>query len=207
MTALTPSMVRLGLCNVGGQHHLPPLSRHNRLFLGCKGEITVKGGDQNRGQALLPLKKPLATAISPVPGRKTNRSPSVSPALHAPLSMPPPEGPPSISRETVTDVDRVTPPLLHGYDRRIAEQFRNGSAVKSRRHDHQLQVIARAPLHVETEGQGQGRMEGPFMEFVEDRDPPTSSRNGSLWRRRVRIPSVSTSIRVADETFRSKRME
>ena len=77
-------------------------------------------------------------------------------------------------------------------------------AVERRRHHEEAQILAQAPLRVARQRQAEIGIERALVEFVEQHRGDAAS-SGSSRIRRVKMPSVTTSMRVARETFEPKR--
>ena len=91
------------------------------------------------------------------------------------------------------------------HDRRVIHQASHCDAIERRRHDKEPQVLAHGRLRIETKRERQIRLEIAFVKLIENDERHALERRIRC-RRRVRIPSVITSIRVARETCASRRV-
>ena len=203
---LHPFDGQAGFGDVRRQNDLSFFRRENRPLLLFKGEVSVKrmNGDAARSSFQSARKRFAQARISPPPGRKTRMSPEVSRrAVRTAPAILPEEAYPA--RPAVALFHRKGSPAeeITG-----APSSRDGHrpAVQGRRHDQNLEVFPQGAADVETERQGEVGLEAPLVELVED-DHGHAFQSGIRRMRRVRIPSVTTSIRVFSETRLSNRME
>ena len=103
----------------------------------------------------------------------------------------------------IAGVDRKCAALA-GESGGIAEQARNPGAVEGRGHDEQLEIGPQALLRIAGEREAEIRVERAFVEFIES-TATTPSSEGSPRIMLVKIPSVTTSMRVLRETLEPKR--
>ena len=87
----------------------------------------------------------------------------------------------------------------------VAEQRRHPVAVERGRHDEDAQVGPQVAAGVERQGEAEVGLQAALVELVEDHQPDAVE-PGSRCSRRVRMPSVTTSTRVAGPTARSSRV-
>ncbi len=142
--------------------------------------------------------------ISAAPGRKTSSEPASAA-----------QRPHDRIRDLPLDRDARVAPEIARLDRegaagaldhrRLAEQPADARAVERRRHDQELEVLAQSLLHVAGERQAEIGVERALVELVEEDGGDAVRAQGSSSTRRVNMPSVTTSMRVAREILEPKR--
>ena len=91
-------------------------------------------------------------------------------------------------------------------DGRVVEEPRERARIERRRHDQHAQVLAQRLLALEAEREAEIGVEAALVKLIEDARSRCCSSSGSDCSMRVRIPSVTTSMRVARLTRVSSRV-
>ena len=137
--------------------------------------------------------------MSPVVSLRAVRTAATIRSFHASLLAP---WPPTLRQKMLRHGKGLTTGRNH---RSAAQEGGYGRSFNGRRHDQELEIFPEVPLNIQAQGQGQVCLEAPFVKLIEnDHGDPIEA--GSSMRRRVRMPSVTTSRRVSFDIRRSKRM-
>ena len=155
------------LGNVGGQHHLAPVSRGYGALLVGKRKIAIEGGDEEGLRPAFSFQQFLAAADFATAREEGQYVAGgfVNCPLHRTRNIL--RAVPLCRLRQVYGVYRKTLSLA-GNNRRISEQPRHRSAVKGCRHHDQLQILPQSLLHIQAKGQCGISVEAPLVEFIED---------------------------------------
>jgi hypothetical protein len=197
-----------GLGDVGGQHHLAQALGAGSMAArwALRSSSPCSGQSRISGARPRPPEGWCTRRISACPGRNTSTLPVWSASACNTLSTT--RG--SMNSPAGTAAPSGYPPdacALRCDHRGVVQQPRQALAFQGRGHQQDLQrrLVTQQLAAIEAQRQRQVGVQAAFVEFVEDQQAHAFQRRVGL-QAAVRMPSVTTSMRVLGPTLLSRRM-